>query len=87
MYTGGACLAAGIRGKEDPFNYGIGGILVGGLYGLKAKRLQSGFYAAFVLGAAGVFCAISEDVVVKNWALDAEERKRSNGPYLQEKRL
>ena len=89
VYTGGACVASGIRGKEDPLNYGVGGLLVGALYGLRAKRLQSAIYAGVVLGTAGILCAYSEKVVRKQWdelqperrmnvyLLSSEERKSS----------
>ena len=77
VYTGGACITAGIRGKEDPLNYGVGGALVGALYGLRAKRLPSGIYAAVVLGSAGVLCAFSEKTVRRQWEELQPERKKN----------
>jgi hypothetical protein len=77
LYTGGACAAAGIRGKDDPVNYGVGGALVGALYGLRVKRLQTAVYAGIVLGAVGVFCAYSEKVVLKSWESSLPERRKN----------
>lgn len=85
VYTGGACLASGIRGKEDTLNYGVGGALVGALYGLRMNRISSAVYGGVLLGGAGIFCAVSEHFVTRAWTSESGEKEQQRNVYLQKK--
>lgn len=63
IYTGGACAAKGIRGKNDSLNYGVGGASVGVFLGLRAKSLHQMVLNGIVMGAIGTGCAYSSRMV------------------------
>jgi len=78
IYTGGACAASGIRGKDDSLNYGVGGAGVGVFLGLRAKSLHQVCLKAIALGALGTACSYGSKMIV-NPPFDS--KKQYNGMY------
>ena len=57
IYTLAAASAAGIRNKDDPYNYGIGGFAVGTYFGLRQGKPHAIITKGVALGVAGVVTA------------------------------
>jgi hypothetical protein len=57
LYTFVAASAAGIRNKDDPYNYGFGGAAVGAYFGLRQGKPHAIITKGVALGVAGVATA------------------------------
>ncbi|XP_014272105.1 NADH dehydrogenase [ubiquinone] 1 alpha subcomplex subunit 11 [Halyomorpha halys] len=65
-FSAATCAATNIRKKDDQVNYAIGGLAVGGIWGVWKKSYKFGVYGGFALA---FFAVIIKDSFQNNWPL------------------
>lgn len=81
IYTGGACIAAGIRSKDDALNYGVGGACVGAFLGVRTKSIHKTVMNIILLGATGTAIAYATKIT-KNSEFNSKEQFYRNYAYM-----
>ena len=77
LFTVGAASVATFRSRDDAYNYGAGGALVGAYAGLRGGKLHSVVYKSIGFGLLGIACAVlANKKTIGHEAVDAAIAKR-----------